>query len=190
MSNETLNWYAGFFKNWSKQLGPKPTAEQLAAVHYLGLRPGKQALANAMALRDVGVTNAQIIQACGNPQLNRMRGLIADGLFKRIPAANTDGGHTVYKCVITPKGEKRIATAEKRAAELAAKGEATGDVAKPAKAATKAKGASKRKAKANPAKADKPTSEPAKPAEGSTVLLPTVAPVSDGNAVMNETPTL
>ena len=137
--------YAPFFKGWSvKQLGDKPSDQLLSTVHALGLRPGKQALANAMALRDGGVTGAQIVMATGAPQLNRMRGLIAAGDFKRAMVAPNDQGHTVYKVTLTPKGEAHI----KRAIEAAAKAALTGDApkAKAKKATSKP-----RKAKAVPA---------------------------------------
>jgi hypothetical protein len=190
-NNETLTWYAGVFKNWQvKACGHKPTAEMLEQVHLLGLRPGKQALANAMCLRPEGVSNPQIIAACGNPQLNRMRGLISDGLFKRHPAPMNPQGHTVYKCTITPKGEKRIETARKAAAELAAKGEVT-ETAKPkAKPAKAAKRASKPTGKVKTveatkvAPAEKPVSEPATASQ-----LPTPSLISDDVAAM-QSPTL
>ena len=96
--------YATFFKSWAANLlGAKPTAEQFAAVHGLGLRPGKQALANAMALRDKGVTAGQIVIACGAPQLNKMRDLITDAFVKRMPVPKTAEGHTVYKLELTAK---------------------------------------------------------------------------------------
>ena len=184
---DATNWYAGSFKNWSiKALGPKPTADQLEAIHLLGLRPGKQALANAMALRPEGVTNAQIIQACGNPQLNRMRGLIADKLVKREPVPMTGAGHTVYKLVLTPKGEQRISKARERIA--AADAEGAGDV--PAKPVKRAAGKPKAKGAPKAPKAEKRTSDLAEPVEGTATALPAVLPVTDGNAVMNEVPTL
>jgi hypothetical protein len=127
---DVTNWYSNVFKNWQvKTLGPKPTAEQLANIHCLGARPGKQALANAMALRDCGVTNGQIIIACGAPQLNKMRGFITDGLLKRLPVAPSAEGHTVYKLELTQKGHKRIETATKRSAEAEANGKAEPDQA-------------------------------------------------------------
>lgn len=135
MTNAT-NAYAPMFKGWAvKQLGSKPSDEMLATVHGLGLRPGKQALANAMALRPEGVSGAQIVMACGAPQLNRMRGLIASGVVKRDNnTSRNDQGHTVYKLTLTPKGESAI----KRASDAAAKAALTGD-AKPAKVKAKAK---------------------------------------------------
>jgi len=152
MSNIT-NAYAPFFKNWAKALGSKPTEAQLTAVHGLGCRPGKQALAIAMGLRDTGVSNAQIIQACGNPQLNKMRGLITDAFLKRdMSAPPNDAGHTVYKLVVTKKGEARIERAAKAAAALEAAGEAA-PAEKPAKVKAKAKGKAK---KAKPAVTSEP----------------------------------
>ena len=113
-------WYGGFFKAWQpKLLGPKPTEAMLDTIHKLGARPGKQALANAMALRDCGVTGSQIVIACGAPQLNKMRGFITDGLLKReaVPAA---GNHTVYKLTLTAKGAARTKAAEAKSANVAA----------------------------------------------------------------------
>ena len=134
-----LKPYATLLKGWhEKQLGPRPTAELLSTVHALGLRPGKQALANAMALRTDGVTGAQIVMATGAPQLNRMKGLIAAGDFKRAMVAPNEQGHTVYKVTLTPKGEARI----KRATEAAAKAALSGE--KPAVTKAKANKANKR----------------------------------------------
>lgn len=163
-ANDVTNWYSNVFKTWQPKLyGPKPTADQLSAIHNLGARPGKQALASAMALRDCGVTGGQIVMVCGAPQLNKMRGFITDGLLKRLPASPTAEGHHVYKLEVTAKGTKRIEGNVKRAAEAEAKGE--GEPKKPAKAAAKAKGASKRKAKAKQAGNETPASEPAKATE-------------------------
>ena len=122
MSKQTnaTGWYGTYFKAWQvKLLGPKPTEAQLATIHGLGARPGKQALANAMALRDCGVTGSQIVIACGAPQLNKMRGFITDGLLKReaVPAAGT---HTVYKLTLTAKGATRVKAADAKVANVAA----------------------------------------------------------------------
>lgn len=137
------NWYGTVFKAWqAKQLGPKPTADQLASIHNLGARPGKQALAIAMGLRDCGVTNGQIVIACGAPQLNKMRGFITDALLKRLPVSPSPEGHTVYKLEVTPKGNQRIARTLKATEVKAAEGAVT---EKPAKAVVKPAG--KRKAK-------------------------------------------
>lgn len=162
MTNDATAFYAEPFKTWQvKLLGAKPNSDQLATMHKLGLRPGKQALACAMMLRDAGVTGSQIMIACGAPQLNRMRGLVADALCKRV-AAPMVGGHTVYKLVVTAKGEQRIKRFETAAAKQAEAEKAQGD--KPAKATSKPK--VKRAAKgANTApKADTATGEPAQPA--------------------------
>ena len=120
MANETLNAYAEQFKVWpGKFVGNKPTAEQLETYHKLGARHGLQCLAGAMALRDNGVTGAEIVMACGNPQLNKMRGFITDALVKRVPMPKRNG-HEVYKLVVTPKGLQRIKATEAKAAKLEA----------------------------------------------------------------------
>ena len=129
-------WYGDTFKTWQGSLlGGKPGNDLLHTVHMLGLRPGKQALANAMALRPQGVTGSEIVIACGAPQLNRMRGLISDGLVKRVPHTARNG-HTVYKLELTPKGAKRVTVTEARVATAAAAGDAqqADKPAKPAKA--------------------------------------------------------
>jgi len=110
--DDVLGHYADVFKAWPKQLGAKPSREALAAIHGLGARPGKQALANALAMRPEGVTGSEIVIACGAPQLNKMRGFITDGLVKR-EALPPRGGHTVYKITLTSKGQQRINKATK-----------------------------------------------------------------------------
>ena len=162
MSNDQANWYGNVFKSWNvKALGPKPTAEMLASIHGLQARPGKQALACAMALRDCGVTAGQIVIACGAPQLNKMRGFITDALLKRLPVAPSSEGHTVYKLELTAKGKQSVERFNKRAAEKAAAGEA--DAEKPAKVKAKAGGKAKGKGKkvkaADTAVAETPASE-------------------------------
>lgn len=150
MSNEQ-NWYGNVFKSWQvKQLGPKPTAEMLASIHGLKARPGKQALACAMALRDCGVTAGQIVIACGAPQLNKMRGFITDALLKRLPVPPSSEGHTVYKLELTAKGKQRIASTEKQAAKAveAGAGEQAEKPAKPVKAKAAKKAARKAAVKA------------------------------------------
>jgi hypothetical protein len=165
MSNDQANWYGNVFKSWNvKALGPKPTAEMLASIHGLQARPGKQALACAMALRDCGVTAGQIVIACGAPQLNKMRGFITDALLKRLPVAPSAEGHTVYKLELTAKGKQRVDRTAKQAADKAAAGEAeTADKPKgkkaSGKAADKPKGAAKRKPKAEPATVETVASE-------------------------------
>lgn len=131
---DATTFYASNFKAWqASKLGPKPTAEQLDAVHNLGARPGKQALAIAMALREGGVTGSQIVMATGAPQLNKMRGFITDAFLKRLPAPAGENGHTVYKLAVTPKGTQRIERTLKAAAKQAEAEKADGE-AKPAKA--------------------------------------------------------
>ena len=177
--NET-NWYANVFKNWNgKALGPKPTAEMLASIHGLGARPGKQALAISMGLRDCGVTGSQIVIACGAPQLNKMRGFIADALLKRVPVAPSGEGHTVYKLELTPKGNKRIEATKAKLAAAEAAGKAEGgDKPKGKKAAGKAAGKPKGKGKAK-AEAEAATAETATGEAASAATLPPVEPVTE-----------
>lgn len=158
---DALKPYATMFKGWQvKVLGEKPTAEHLAALHALGLRPGKQALANAMYLRDGGATSAQVVMACGAPQLNRMRALAASQYVKREATPANDAGHTVYKLTLTAKGLAKAAKVQTAAVT-------EGD-AKPK--AKKAKGASKaKKAKVTPV-----TPEPEAPAQTPVAEAPQV----------------
>lgn len=141
------DWYSNVFKGWdAKRLGTKPTAEMLQSIHGLQARPGKQALACAMALRPEGVTAGQIVIACGAPQLNKMRGFITDALLKRQAVAPSSEGHTVYKLELTAKGKQRIERTEKAAAakaaegagETAPKGKGKAKTKKPVKARTQA----------------------------------------------------
>lgn len=145
-NTNATGWYGQVFKAWQvKALGAKPTAEQLATIHALGARPGKQALAIAMASRDSGVSGAQIVMACGAPQLNKMRGMIASGVLKRDAVGPNELGHSVYKVTLTAKGTAAI----KRASEAAEKAALKGD-AVPVKKAKAKKAASKAKGKAKP----------------------------------------
>lgn len=113
-SSNATGWYGNVFKHWPiKLVGPQPNSAQLETIHLLGARPGKQALANAMALRPDGVTGAQIVMACGAPQLNKMRGFVTDGLMKFEAVPPADNGHKVYKLVVTAKGNARIERARK-----------------------------------------------------------------------------
>lgn len=174
-SNNAATHYAETFKGWSgekaKLLGAKPTAELLDQVHKLGARPGKQALAIAMGLREAGITAAQMQIACGAPQLNKMRGFITDAFLKRVAAPKADG-HTVYKLELTAKGKQRIERAEKAMAKAEQAGAAVdGEApAKSVKKAVKAKG----KAKAKPVIADVPTVEGTNEAASVTVTAETV----------------
>lgn len=160
MSNAHTVYYAETFKSWAgpkaKLLGAKPTEALLANAHGLGCRPGKQALAIAMAMREHGVTGGEIVIACGAPQLNKMRGLISDSYLKREAAPLRDG-HTVYKLAVTPKGLQRIKRTEAAVAKADEAGKA--DDSKPAKAKTTTAPRKPRTAKAKPA--DVNTGEPA-----------------------------
>lgn len=110
-------WYSTVFNAWQvKALGPKPTNEQLGVIHALGARPGKQAMANAMALRDGGVSGNQIKGASalfdGNPtpQLNKMRGFVdVAGVLAWVPLPSTGDGK-VYRTKLTDKGRAMIKT--------------------------------------------------------------------------------
>ena len=110
--HDATQWYSTTFKAWpAKLVGAKPSADQLDTIHKLGARPGKQALANAMMLRECGVTGSQIVIACGAPQLNKMRDLIAKGLMKSVPISKNAVGHTVYKLALTARGLAKVAKA-------------------------------------------------------------------------------
>ena len=152
-------WYSNVFAKpiWSGKLaGSKPSVAQLQLAHQFG-KPGKQSLALAMAMRDGGVTASQIQLACGAPQNNHRRGLITEGMFKRVPAPPSVEGHTVYKIELTPKGQASI---DRTAKAEAAKGEA-----KPAKA------------KASKPRAAKPTNPaPVTEAPAPVEAAPTEAP--------------
>ena len=63
ITDATLAPYAGALNKWPKIAGDVPTAEQLAIIHAMNIRPGKHALANAMYLRDAGATDAQVCAA-------------------------------------------------------------------------------------------------------------------------------
>lgn len=170
--------FKGFFKGWADgKLGPKPTDEMLNNAVNLNCRPGKQAFAIAMMLRDVGATGSQIVMACGAPQLNKMRDLAADSYVKRVPTASDDRGHTVYRLEVTPKGKQRIERNVSAQAKADAAGEA--DTAKPKVAkkpkAKKAKG----ETKAKPAvKAADAAPQPVIEADGSALNLPDISPVN------------
>lgn len=149
-SNDVTANYAVQFKAWQKAAGTKPTAEMLHTVNMLGARHGKQCLAIAMSLRPEGVTNSQIIMACGNPQLNKMRGYISDAYLKRLNVAQAENGHTVYKLELTPKGAAKVKRNEAAMAKAAAAGEVVTNDDQPKAKAKKATG-KPRKPKAAPA---------------------------------------
>lgn len=134
---DASTFYANAFKAWPKQAGAKPTAAMLQTIHGLGLRPGKQALANAMYLREGGATNGQVILALeagfksGGPQLNRMRDLVSKGLVRMVEAPVAEGAVKVYRIALTKKGEAKAGKTTAAKADKPAKAE------KPAKAADK-----------------------------------------------------
>ena len=135
-ANEALKPYGNMLKGWPKQAGSKPTGEMLATAHALNARPGKQALAMALALRPEGVTGAQIVLACGAPQLNKMRDTVAKGWAKFAPLPMTDAGHKVYHLELTAKGTTKVANATDKAPE--AKATKKAKASKPRKAKVKA----------------------------------------------------
>jgi hypothetical protein len=155
MTNHTSH-YANVFKGWSKALGPRPTNEQLAVIHAFA-RPGKQAIVGAMALRDDGVTRAQMCQASAlfdgknTPHYNKWFGkgqgqaTPAIGNFEPIAAAPG-----TYRMKLSSKGAKWVKAQVDGAAKPELK--ADGKVAE-TRAARKA---AKRKAKAAKREAEKP----------------------------------
>src|SRR5882724_2637039 len=170
-ANDASSLYLAFFKKWQtagmlKLLGPKPSSEQLAKVHALGPRPGKQAFIIAMALRDCGVTPAQMVLITGTKHLNKMGDLTTDAYLREVLMPQVDG-MKCYKREITPKGAQRIERFNKAQAATAAAGEA-----EPVKA-PKVKAAKKR------------TSTPRKP-KATADKLPTVSPVDTPDSGVTE----
>lgn len=161
-TSKPSNAYATLFKGWNvKVLGEKPTDDQLAAIHALGARPGKQALANSMYLRDSGATNGQVVIACGAAQLNKMRELVTRKLVKRdMNAGQNEAGHTVYKISLTAAGEAKVKKAETAEVETPAD-----KPAKPAKGKGTRKAAAKGKGKPVTAEAPAVQTEPVATAE-------------------------
>lgn len=114
---DAADWYKTVFSNWQgKFMGRQPTAAELNTIHLLGARPGKQALAAAMALRPTGVTANQIIMACGAQQLNKMRAMVADHLVKWVATPADAANHKVYRLELAAKGKTKV---EKAAAVAA-----------------------------------------------------------------------
>lgn len=108
-------YYANVWPNWvTKALGAQPTNEQLGTIHGLKARPGKQALACAMALRDTGVTGNEIkgavslVDGGANPQLNKLRGLVDIAkVMQWVPMPDRNGLH-VYRIKLTPHGANML----------------------------------------------------------------------------------
>lgn len=155
--NENTGWYDTVLKAWPKQAGAKPSVENFATAHKLGCRPGKQALAMAMYLRDGGATDGQVKLAAivqwgsSGSHHNKRRDLVGAGLVKAKPVVSDAQGHKVYAIALTDKGTKKLAAEPKAATE------------KPAKV-TKAKTA--KAAKAEPVAVTEPL--PGAPAEAQT----------------------
>lgn len=192
-AKQVLKAYDWAFKVWpgEKRCGRKPTADELVTYHRLSARHGKQCLAGAMALRPDGVTGAEIVMACGAQQLNKMRGFVTDGLVKQVTMGKRNNS-VIYKLVLTPKGDKRVATTIKHELELAAAGELPAEaVAKPASAskakkatavAKKAKGTGKARKGSEASPVDVQTGEPEQAANDMPTGLPSASPV-DGPTV-------
>src|SRR5882672_5458435 len=129
-ANDASALYPVFFKKWQtagmlKLLGPKPTSDQLAKVHALGPRPGKQAFIIACSLRDCGVTPAQMVLLTGTKHLNKMGDLTTDAYLREVLMPQIDG-MKCYKREITPKGMQRIERTIKAEAATVAAGAAEG----------------------------------------------------------------
>ena len=162
-----ISYYTNVMQSWSSsELGKKPTEAELSLAHVFG-RPGKQSLAVALALRDGGVTGAQIkavsalVDGKPTPQLNHMRDLIKARLFTREAVTGA------YALTLAPRGQLFVDLHGAKAAEkLAGKAEK----AKPAKQARKVAG--KPKGEGKPVEVttqpvtETPTSEPATVTEG------------------------
>ena len=75
-------------------------------------------VANAMMLRLEGATASQIVLACGAPQLNKMRDLVARKLVTRdMNVAPSEASHTVYKINLAAKGKAAVEKAATQTAE-------------------------------------------------------------------------
>ena len=124
LKSNVTDWYATTFKQWPKQVGVKPTSEQLDTIHKLGYRPGKQALFAALCLRPEGCTGQQMMLACSNAQLVKTfgkGGTVDKGLAKRLPTAKTPENHVVYRIELTPRGLAKVAKAGAAAEAIPAK---------------------------------------------------------------------
>ena len=116
--NEITAKYKPVLSNWPvKVLGPRVTVEQLAAAHALGCRPGMQALAIAMCMREGGASNAQQVTACSlnwgssGTHHNKRKALVTTKLLANVSMPDNETGHTVYKVALTDKGKGKLATA-------------------------------------------------------------------------------
>lgn len=147
-----ISYYTNVMQAWSSELGRKPSEADLALAHVFG-RPGKQSMAVAMALREGGVTGAQVKLASSlfdgkaTPQLNHMRDLLAAKLFTREAVSGK------YVITLAPKGQQFVDLHGAKAAE-----KVTG-TDKPVKKAVKAKGKGKGKKATPVAAAETPAPE-------------------------------
>lgn len=184
MTDTYTKAFSTLFTGWQKAYGPKPTEAQLAtAIQFSPHRKvGPQTLALAMRLREGGMTAGQQAMACGAPQNNFSGDKLKSGYFKRDMSAGTnEAGHTVYRYVLTPKGEAYVA--KRQAAEA---DEAKAGADKPVKGKVKAKA---KKPATRKRKADKAGNEPEAVTEAiqgeaaTTVAAPTENSTSEhGNA--------
>ena len=174
-----ISYYTNVMQSWSSsELGKKPTEAELSLAHVFG-RPGKQSLAVALALRDGGVTGAQIkavsalVDGKPTPQLNHMRDLVKARLFTREAVTGA------YALTLAPKGQQFVDLHGAAKGQLfvdlygamaAEKLAGKAEKAKPAKQARKVAG--KPKGEGKPVEVttqpvtETPTSEPATVTEG------------------------
>ncbi len=177
-------YYANVWPNWViKVLGPQPTNEQLAVIHGLKARPGKQALACAMALREAGVTGNEIkgavalIDGGANPQLNKLRGMVDTAkTMQWVPMPDRAGLH-VYRIKLTAFGQAML----------------KGNAASPVHVTTALKAnvaAPKAKPRTTAKKGRKATGKPAGTGTvtGATVTPPTAKPASEAPKAPQQAP--
>src|SRR3981189_3767675 len=160
-ANDASALYPVFFKKWQtagmlKLLGPKPSSEQLAKVHALGPRPGKQAFIIACSLRDCGVTPAQMVLLTGTKHLNKMADLTTDAYLREVLMPQVDG-MKCYKRETTPRGAARMECFNKAQAATVAAGEAEAVKAPKVRAAAKKRTNGPRKPKATADKLPPPS---------------------------------
>lgn len=172
ITDATLAPYAAALNHWPKASGEQPTAELLAIVHSMNIRPGKHALANAMYLRAEGATDDEVTAAAGkldtkggNQEVlhNYRRKLEKQGFMRRDMNVPSRDGEKVFKITLTKKGEAQVARFTRYTARVA-------EAKAPAK---KGKGKkSKGKGKVAPAPVDAPASD-------GSVLIPAAPVVTD-----------
>ena len=157
-----ISYYTNVMQSWSSsELGKKPTEAELSLAHVFG-RPGKQSLAVALALRDGGVTGAQIkavsalVDGKPTPQLNHMRDLVKARLFTREAVTGA------YALTLAPRGQLFVDLHGAKAAEKLAGQQAE----KARKVAGKPKGEGKPVEVTTQPVTETPTSEPATVTEG------------------------